>query len=306
MSTTDDRSPQEITLSVKDAMQQIQRSLPDHQSKVTLPVVSSQRTALLQIADVFPEDGKVILIKQSGGRSRGSRLYHSMISQQDRPPEALASTSQNFSVLTVRNPERPLPEFKPRPSSDKAKARSKALYEKAKACMENEPFVQLAVLAFDTSLIRIPYAQIQLLGVDAEEGDPTAIIDGGTYPVLWDTGCSVTSLPIDLVAPTFRDYIQSPAYPASSANGKIISVDAVVRLSNTDVHLSFPARVVEKLPNDLKGVLLGQVGCIDSVQVLQTPAAFAGGRQSGEWGTMDIRAYIDGDDNIVEVQGIDE
>jgi hypothetical protein len=58
---------------------------------------------------------------------------------------------------------------------------------------------------------------------------------------------------------------------------------------NIDVTVSLPAWVVSELPNNMSGILLGQIGLIDSLQVEQIPRAFleADGQAAGEdiWGT---------------------
>ena len=124
-------------------------------------------------------------------------------------------------------------------------------------------------------------------------------------PVVWDTGCHITTISFDVVSPEFQKYLLSSGYESKTEDAKTISVDAALRFTNADVVMSFPARVVSHLPNNFSGILLGQVGLIDSLGVKQIPRAIlqAEGEVVGEdiWGDLVVEKYVTPDGDVLQL-----
>jgi len=82
----------------------------------------------------------------------------------------------------------------------------------------------------------------------------------------------------------FGKDIPTFCYQSKSPDAEVTSAECFLRFTNTDATVSFPARVVSKLPNNMCGILLGQIGLIDSLQVEQIPRVLleAGGQAVGE------------------------
>lgn len=126
--------------------------------------------------------------------------------------------------------------------------------------------------------------------------------------MVWDMGAHRTIIAEEVLVPSFRHYLQTPVYdPYRSPDGCSVQVDAEVALTNKIMLVNALAVVVPqaKMPNQLLGILFGQISCINCLRYESTPREFlvAKGENVAEdlWGDFVIKEYVDGDGNIIVV-----
>lgn len=90
--------------------------------------------------------------------------------------------------------------------------------------------------------------------------------------MLWIPGTPAT-LSNDILSGEFLEFIESPAcaaYHRTTQGGEswLVAADEYLAFSNTTVNIPFVAKVVprENMPNGFSGVLLGQIGVVDSLE----------------------------------------
>jgi len=171
--------------------------------------------------------------------------------------------------------------------------------------MHLDPYMlNITPYLFERTLPLVPFAVLLLSGIDATIDDPVCSISEGAQ-FLWDTGCHITTISADLITPAFRKYVQGPAYKARTSELSIISVDGRLQLSNTSIDMSFIARVVprKRMPNHMSGVLLGQVGLINCMEVRQIPRQILieDGQEVQDhiWGDLVVERHLDANTGIV-------
>ena len=158
------------------------------------------------------------------------------------------------------------------PPTAKSRARVEELRKRAATVIDKHPYFTTRTAVYEPTLVALPHAILQHKGGESSADAPTCVISGQDTPVVWDTGNHLTAISFDVISAEFKKYLLSSDYE-SKTDPKTISVEAALRFTNTDVVVSFPARVESYLPNNFSGILLGQVGPIDSLVVKQIPRA---------------------------------
>lgn len=157
--------------------------------------------------------------------------------------------------------------------------------------INRDPYATTRTTTAVGALISLPDAFLELCGIDSEPEDPIALVkSSNTY---WDTGCHVSCISDDIVDDSFLEYARGPenaAYAVSEGNDIIVQVNSILRFTNIDLEISFIARIVPRarFPNRLSGILLEQLGLINSLQYQSIPKVFL--RLKGEQVEDDIWA----------------
>ena len=293
----------DITLSVRQLLFQAARHLGTSQPLATVPAITTVRdvvcaasTSLTDAEDVTP----VILLPEGTGRLV-RQVYRRLEAHERGLEDTLGSPFLRVRSLN----EGPLSDIGNLPSpTARSRARMERLRGIAAGVIDKDPYFTTRTAIHELTLAALPHALLRLQGDESPADAPTCVISGRDTPVVWGTGNHLTTISIDAISSDFRNYLLSPNHE-SKAGAETITVEASLRFTNADVVVSFPARVGSHLPNGFSGVLLGQVGLIDSLVVKQIPRAFlqAEGEAVGDdiWGDLVVEKYMTPDGDIQEV-----
>ena len=294
-----------IEVPVRDALFQLARAFPSENQSHEFSWNTTVGELAKEVSEVVHDvKHPVILVKNfrvTASSNPKNRKYITLDS-----PVGTAEPVQ-FPPLTIRSPNtvQVLPPPNRTSQTSAGKERIRNMWDKYKDIMHLDPYmVNITPRLFERALPSIPSAILLLSGIDAPPNAPICSIPEHTL-FLWDTGCHVTTISADLITPAFYQYIQGPAYESRTSDLAVISVDARLQLSNTSIDMSFIARIVprEMMPNQMSGVLLGQVGLINCIEVRQIPREFLieDGQEVPEhiWGDLVVERYIDAGTGIV-------
>ncbi|KAL0635975.1 uracil DNA glycosylase [Maublancomyces gigas] len=134
------------------------------------------------------------------------------------------------------------------------------------------------------------------------EDNPASIVF--TPPLtIWDTASHYCQITENCLDPDFLAYIKSPDNEFPELAGKV-QVDATIALTGTTFSMSFLAFVVPAgtLPNNFKGVLLGQYTFLDQLHYEMIPRkvlhAFGTPIMEDLWGIIKIHTLLQTDGSI--------
>ena len=219
------------------------RHLDSSQPIATIPaittvhdVVFAANISLTDADDVTP----VMLLPENT-----SRLVRKVQHRMEAHEKDLEGTTPS-SFLKVCSPnEGPLSNLLP--PTAKSRARMERLRKIAAAVIDRDPYFITRTAIYEFTLAVLPHATLELRGDESPAKTPTCVISGQDTPVVWDTGNHITAISFDVISPEFQKYLLSSVYESKAEDAKAISVDAVLRFTNADVAMSFPARVVSHL-----------------------------------------------------------
>ena len=126
--------------------------------------------------------------------------------------------------------------------------------------------------------------------LSAIDGEPTDIKQELTNTtMLLDTGAQVTVISADLLSPVFQECLTSKVYERYTS-GSAVQVSFRFCLSIVAVALDTVALVLptNAMPNKLKGIILGQHGVIDCLDLRLLPRKFAQHLPANFWGEVHL------------------
>ena len=295
-----------IEVPVRDALFQLARALPSenqsHEFSWNTTVGELAKEVLKVVHDV---KHPVVLVKDfrsTASSNPNNRKYITLDS-----PVGTALEPVQSPPLIIRSPNTVQEFLPPNRTSQTSVGKEciRNMWNKYKDIMHLDPYMlNITPHLFERVLPSIPLAILLLSGINAPLDAPVCSIPEHTL-LLWGTGCHITTISVDLITPAFRQYVQGPAYESRTSDLTIISVDAKLQLSNTSIDMSFIARIVpmERMPNRMSGVLLGQVGLINCIEVRQIPRQLLieDGQEVPEhiWGDLVVEQYLDAGTGIV-------
>lgn len=118
-------------------------------------------------------------------------------------------------------------------------------------------------------------ANVRAYAIDDFPAGEMAQLD--SVDMVWDTVAHRTIIAEEVLAPSFREYLKTPVHdPYRSSDGCSVQVDAEVALTNKIMLVNVLAVVVPqaKMPNQLKGILFGQISCINRLRYESIPREF--------------------------------
>ena len=208
------------------------------------------------------------------------------------------------SPRPIRAPGKLKPDdIPPRPSPER-----RALLKK-KFLDENEHPSQPYVL--QTSPLRTEHTLAAIIGnatlsaVDWEPGMPECQLS--QIEMLWDTGAQTTIITKDILDEQFQAHLSDPVHRAyRNQDGTRVQISFALEFTNSVLVLDHIAWVVDKefVPNRRSGIILGQKGFIDSLQLRVIPRSIleAQGQAIDEkfWGDLILESFVDVDGSLKE------
>lgn len=151
---------------------------------------------------------------------------------------------------------------------------------------------------------------LNLRGVDSIDTDPECELRN--IPMRLDTGCHRTLITDDILPDSFKQHLNSrlhDPYRKVDKEKEIITlqVSCDVAFTNAMVTLETIALIVprEIMPNKRSGVLFGQVGCLDRLDVQCIPRDLLTAKgesiEEGIWGDILFKEYLDMELEVIAI-----
>ena len=285
------------TLHPREVLRQLSESMNGkyNELSVTLPAHSTWRSALQVIAAAIDDiDEPLLVMPHSTGNRRAIREL-----------ALQAGTEVNFKGLPIRT-SIDLRTTEPRPPpSESARERLRQIAKEAAKTEWRDPYVSLHA-GLEDSCLPLIRANITLKGLDVKEEDPTCDLE--EVNMIFDTGSHRTVITEELLPPAFREYLRDPIHdPYRSSDGTFVQVKSKIALSNSCTSIDAVVLILPKakMPNQLVGILFGQISCIDRLSLRAIPrhVLLARGEEISDqlWGDILVEQYANLDGELVSI-----
>ncbi|KAI2677984.1 hypothetical protein CBS147355_4985 [Penicillium roqueforti] len=288
---------EERTLHPRELLRQLSESMNGRHDElsVTLPAHSTWRSAIQAVVAALDDVDESFLVMP---RRCGNRRAIREIALQ-------AGTEVNFKGLPIRT-NVDLGTVSPRPPrSESVHERLREIAKDAAKMEWRDPYVSLHAGLGDSCLPLIR-ANITLKGIDGNEQDLTCELE--EVEMVFNTGAHRTIITEELLSPAFREYLRDPIHDLyRSPDGIAVQVDSSLALSNSCTSIDAVALILPKakMPNQLVGILFGQISCIDRLSLRAIPRHVLLARGEGVsdqlWGDILVEEYANLDGELVSI-----
>lgn len=273
--------------------------------RVTLPSHSTWKTAIRAAEEAMGDvDESIYLMPQSTGSTNRQRVHEMALDFARNESTMVDPWGTNYGRrIRTRSDIR----HSGAPQRASANTRQR-LRETAKKMVDEpwkDPYANIHV-GLTEGYPPIVTANLRVYAIDDSPAGELGQLDA--VEMIWDTGAHRTIITEKLLPQSFREYLRAPIHdPYRSSAGSSVQIDAEVALSNDIILINTLAIVLPqaKMPNQLRGILFGQISCINRIRYESISRDFllAKGENVGDdvWGDLIVKEYLNEDDNIVIV-----
>ncbi|KAJ5895427.1 hypothetical protein N7495_007118 [Penicillium taxi] len=215
----------------------------------------------------------------------------------DNPLNVIGTSSSNLPIRTSEKLR-----FEPMP--EPVLGHRRAAF-KAKFCgPENQipprdPYILQLRATFTEKRLALIRGSVVVSAADWDDGDPR--VEMSDIPLLCDTGAYKTIITADMLSPGFVHYLHTDPInaPHRHHGNPRVQVGLLLEFSNSILSLETIATVFEReaVPKIRSGIILGQNGCINSMQYRSIPRAVLEAQVqiigSEFWGDLVVESFVD-------------
>ncbi|KAJ5138674.1 uncharacterized protein N7515_003522 [Penicillium bovifimosum] len=305
-------TPEIRTLHPRDVLRQLADSMncKHNELSITLPAHTTWRSAIQAVEAALSDvDEDFLLMPRGTGNRRAIReMALQLQAASELRSEQAAVESHPADVLGRPIRTRvDLGKVGPRPPPNEAtRERLRKIAKEAAADTGfPDPYVSLRPTLQDKCL-PIIRGNLTLRALDGNTSDPICELKG--MEMIFDTGAQRTIMAEELLPAAFREYLKDPVHDLHRSNDCLsVQVDVDIALTNCPAVLEAIALIVPraKMPNQLLGILFGQISCIDrlSLQAIPRRILLAKKENISEefWGDIVLNEYLDFQDEVVSL-----
>ncbi|KAJ5566047.1 hypothetical protein N7535_007685 [Penicillium sp. DV-2018c] len=303
-------TPEIRTLHPRDVLRQLADSMncKHNELSITLPVHTTWRSAIQAVEAALGDvDEDFLLMPRGTGNRRAIREMALQAASELRSEQAAVELrSANVLGRPIRT-RVDLGTVEPRPPRNEAtRERLRKIAKEAAADTGfPDPYVSLWPTLQDKCLPMIG-GNLTLRALDGNTFDP--ICELKEMEMIFDTGAQWTIIAEELLPAAFREHLKDPVHDLYRSNDCLsVQVDVGIALTNCPAVLEAIALIVPraKMPNQLLGILFGQITCIDrlSLQAIPRRILLAKRENISEefWGDIVLNEYLDFQDEVVSL-----
>lgn len=277
--------------------------------RATLSSQSTWKTAIRAAEEAMGDiDESIYLMPPSSGTTNRRRVREMALAfaQSDQTATAASPLGPGYGQRVRTSPNSDISRSgPPRRASEATRQRLRETAKKLASEPWRDPYANIRAGMIEGHL-PIVTANVRAYAIDDARAGKLGELD--RVDMIWDTGSHRTIITEELLPESFREYLQTPVHdPYRCGGGSSVQVDAEIAMTNHLVLTSTVAIIVPqaKMPNQFRGILFGQVSCINRIRYESIPRCFliANGEDVGEdvWGDFIVKEYFDENDEIVVV-----
>jgi hypothetical protein len=303
-----------VTISLVDAFDQLQKSIAvrsDNAPSVSLCRISTRSRCMRELADSMQGDHNFVIFTTKDSIKERTRRFRelgfldlnvSRAASQDTMITAEPTSSSSFWSENTK-PIRVDPGVEPsklKPLSPAAKERLRQLALDKNPDKFRDPYVLPSQSTiFETYLPRVTgEVRFELLDFEGLVGNTFCEFSG--MPMLWDTGCHITTISEDLLPPEFLAATRSREYQYEYGMGDGVTIQIAIGIQSSNVVCASEGialvRPRHTLPNNFSGIILGQHSVLDSLDYHVIPKRTLTARgmtvEDGVWGDIRVLGHV--------------
>lgn len=277
--------------------------------RATLPSQSTWKTAIRAAEEAMGDIDESIYLMPPSSRTTNRRRVREMaldFAQSDQTAAAVGPLGPGYGQRIRTSPTLDISRLgPPRRASEATRQRLRETAKKLASEPWRDPYANIRAGVIE-GYLPIVTASVRTYAIDDAPAGEWGELD--RVDMIWDTGSHRTVITEELLPESFREYLQTPVHdPYRCGDGFSVRVDAEIAMTNHFLFTSTVAIVVPqaKMPNQFRGILFGQVSCINRIRYESIPRCFlvANGEDVGEdvWGDFIVKEYFDENDEMVVV-----
>jgi hypothetical protein len=267
-------------------------------ARVSISPKSTWTNALAVASKALEDEDQTTLVFPERSKERREAIKRLALSEK---PRSSTNIPLESSASIGRRIRTPFPKDRtPPPARQEAKEWIRKMAREVVAQGYRQPYTLDIRATLTERYLATVSGTLDLQMIDAEDDDEFPDCKLVLEDMLWDTGSHICTITADILPERFANRLSDPKNdPYRNHSTTTVQVQGYLALSNCEFYFETIVRVVppSMVPNGRSGVILGQRGFMDRLDVRQVPRVILEARgqelKEDEWGDIKIIEYMD-------------